>query len=348
MVHLSFTPCESAMGGFLIGLAAALALVIDGRIAGISGVLGPFLRSLVAGQGGGKWRALFLIGLVLGGLVHLGNSAFAFPEVLVFSPVRYIAGGLAVGVGTRAGKGCTSGHGVCGMARLSLRSWVAVPTFMAVAAITVYLTGNLEAGGPRVAPEVWPPSLKFPAAALLISLALIMVSLLWKPFAPLASGMIFGLGLGCAGMTSQAKVLAFLDVTGVWDPSLAFVMGGALCLGTFPAFAWARRSDARPLAQDAKFEQVQATKVDSQLLGGAAMFGVGWGLCGICPGPSVAAVLPYLLLTPGPGALFALHFVCTCIGWFATDRVLSKPAQAKEVLGSMVEPLTQTAQAPEK
>ena len=97
----------------------------------------------------------------------------------------------------------------------------------------------------------------------------------------LAAGLLFGLGLAVSGMTNPDKVLNFLDITGRWDPSLGLVMGGAL-LVSVPGFAWVRRR--RPDACAAP----QYQHVDRRLLAGSALFGVGWGIAGYCPGPALA------------------------------------------------------------
>jgi uncharacterized membrane protein YedE/YeeE len=103
----------------------------------------------------------------------------------------------------------------------------------------------------------------------------------------LVAGTIFGVGLFVSQMTNPAKVLGFLDVAGHWDPSLALVMGGALCV-TFPAFAWARRRSTPWLASS--FSLPTRTDLDGRLIGGAAVFGAGWGMAGFCPGPALASL----------------------------------------------------------
>lgn len=103
----------------------------------------------------------------------------------------------------------------------------------------------------------------------------------------LIAGLIFGLGLVISGMADPAKVLNFLDITGNWDPSLAFVMGGAIAV-TLPGFALLRRRSAPIYAE--KFAWPTRNDVDGQLLSGAATFGVGWGLSGFCPGPALTAL----------------------------------------------------------
>lgn len=96
-------------------------------------------------------------------------------------------------------------------------------------------------------------------------------------------GLVFGLGLIVSGMTDPGKVLGFLDLAGFWDPSLAFVMGGAI-LVTLIAFRGSR--SAKPLCAPA-FQEPATTRIDRRLLAGSALFGIGWGLAGICPGPAL-------------------------------------------------------------
>ena len=109
-----------------------------------------------------------------------------------------------------------------------------------------------------------------------------------KLFVCLIAGALFGMGLALAGMTNPIKVLDFLDVTGHWDPSLAFVMGGAVMV-TVAAFALILKRSKPWLAP--RFYLPSAVRVDRRLLAGAAIFGVGWGLTGYCPGPALASVL---------------------------------------------------------
>ncbi|ATI41173.1 hypothetical protein CBW24_03575 [Pacificitalea manganoxidans] len=109
-----------------------------------------------------------------------------------------------------------------------------------------------------------------------------------KQLFALLSGLLFGLGLIVSGMSDPAKVLNFLDLFGTWDPSLAFVMGGAI-LVTAPGFAWITRSRTRPFF-DREFRLPTRQDLDAKLLGGAAIFGIGWGLGGFCPGPALTAL----------------------------------------------------------
>ena len=135
----AFTPWSALIGGMLIGLAAAMFALLNGRIAGISGVLGGLLKPV---RGDVGWRAAFVLGLVAAPLVYA--LFVALPAVQI--DVGYgalIAAGLLVGVGTRYGSGCTSGHGVCGLSRLSPRSLVATLTFMGGGFATVFVLRHL-------------------------------------------------------------------------------------------------------------------------------------------------------------------------------------------------------------
>jgi uncharacterized membrane protein YedE/YeeE len=138
-----FTPISSSLGGALIGLAAALLLLGNGRIAGISGIAGQALWP-AEGEARG-WRWAFLLGLPLGAaLVGWARGGLAL-EIQATPPVL-VAAGLLVGFGTRLGNGCTSGHGVCGIARGSRRSIVATLTFMGLGGATVWLMRHALAG----------------------------------------------------------------------------------------------------------------------------------------------------------------------------------------------------------
>jgi uncharacterized membrane protein YedE/YeeE len=138
----AFTPWTSLAGGALIGLAAALFVLANGRVAGVSGVLGGLLTPR---RGDIGWRLAFVLGLVGAPLVYTLAAALPAPRIDAGS-TALIAAGLLVGVGTRVGSGCTSGHGVCGMSRLSPRSLVATLLFMGAGFATVFVLRHLIGG----------------------------------------------------------------------------------------------------------------------------------------------------------------------------------------------------------
>lgn len=140
-----FTPISATLGGISIGVAAALLLLFHGRIAGISGIVGG---GLTASGDNRAWRLWFLGGLVGGGVLLGSMNPAAYPSSLPHGPFTLVAAGLLVGFGTRLGNGCTSGHGVCGLGRGSIRSLAATLTFMLLGAVTVYLARTLVGSAP--------------------------------------------------------------------------------------------------------------------------------------------------------------------------------------------------------
>jgi uncharacterized membrane protein YedE/YeeE len=137
-----FDPLSGFIGGVLIGLATLILLIGNGRIAGISGILGNLFASITDVA----WRVAFLIGIIAGPLIWLLVRGGDYPITVTNSLPLLIAGGILVGFGTRMGSGCTSGHGVCGLGRFSPRSLVATCIFMAVAAVTVFIIRHVIGG----------------------------------------------------------------------------------------------------------------------------------------------------------------------------------------------------------
>lgn len=133
-----FTAVSGLAGGMLIGLATALLMLLNGRTAGISGIVGGLLARKASEVG---WRATFAAGLLLGAVAYVLATGGAFPVRVEASLPVMVAAGLLVGFGTRLGSGCTSGHGVSGIARLSGRSIVATLVFMGAAILTVFVVG---------------------------------------------------------------------------------------------------------------------------------------------------------------------------------------------------------------
>lgn len=137
----NFTPWSALAGGALLGLSASLLMLFTGKIAGISGIIGGLLNPL---QHESSWRAAFLTGMILS-LVFLTPLGFTLPDNSEYSIIMVSIAGLLVGFGTRLGNGCTSGHGIVGMGRFSLRSIVATIAFMASAFIVVFIRNKLGA-----------------------------------------------------------------------------------------------------------------------------------------------------------------------------------------------------------
>lgn len=144
IIETAFTPFQSLGGGMLIGLASVLLMATMGRIMGATGILAGLLQP--TNRADWSWRAAIVLGMITGPLVVLLATG-GFPAVQVpVSPLMLIVGGVIVGIGVTYGAGCTSGHGVCGIARMSPRSITATITFMIFTAITVYVIRHVVGG----------------------------------------------------------------------------------------------------------------------------------------------------------------------------------------------------------
>lgn len=139
IIMTSFTPYSALIGGLAIGLSAFLLLWLNGRIAGISGIVNGAVKLKQADL---SWRWLFILGIVLGAF-FASKLGFSLPSDLSLSWVAVIVGGFLVGIGTQIGSGCTSGHGICGVGRGSLRSIVATLLFMTTAGLVVFLSRHV-------------------------------------------------------------------------------------------------------------------------------------------------------------------------------------------------------------
>ena len=139
-----------------------------------------------------------------------------------------------------------------------------------------------------------------------------------NPFAAFAAGQVFGLGLILSGMTDPGKVIGFLDVAGKWDPSLAFVMGGAILVGFF-AFALAARRGKTFFG--GAMHLPQGRDIDTRLVGGSVVFGIGWGLAGFCPGPALVSLASGV----DKAAVFVAAMLGGMIIYQAADRLIHEP-----------------------
>ena len=235
---------QPMLGGALIGASAIVLLALNGRIAGISGIVG----GIVSPQRGDiAWRVCFVAGLVVGGFCVGAVFADPFRGIRATPYAGIGLAGLLVGFGARLGNGCTSGHGVCGVGRV-------VAT---VDRRDLHVHAGGSAHGLRGSTRGGRMAVNGVAAFVV--------------------GVTFALGLGIGGMTQPARVLAFLDVGGAWDPSLAYVMLRAIIVYGVGFPIVTRRE--RPTF-GATFVVPSRRDVDRRLIGGALVFGVGWGLAG--------------------------------------------------------------------
>ena len=138
-----FTPISALVGGALLGLAAVLLMLLNGRIAGVSGILGGLMRF---DKGEFGWRAAFVLGLILTPPIYMRVTGNVIPISTPEPLWVVILAGFLVGVGSQMGNGCVSGHGICGVARLSVRSITATITFMIAGIVTVYIVRHVLGG----------------------------------------------------------------------------------------------------------------------------------------------------------------------------------------------------------
>jgi uncharacterized membrane protein YedE/YeeE len=230
--------------------------------------------------------------------------------VPIVSSFAYSLGGLLVGFGTRIGNGCTSGHGVCGLARLSPRSFIAVMTFMMAAIITVFLTSPTAPWAKSTeflrTDNVSPidSQLGMQITSLVVGAALIAPFMFkgavnQSKLGPAAlSGSLFASGLAVSQMVHGSKLFGFLNVGGIadgsWDPTLVTVLGSAVGI-SFISYQFTEHFSVVnhgnkltcPLLEAGKFSVPTNKTIDTNLVAGSAIFGIGWALALVCPGPAL-------------------------------------------------------------
>jgi uncharacterized membrane protein YedE/YeeE len=295
LVLNTFEPLTAVAGGAIIGVAVGTYMLVAQSVAGNSG----HLKSLASGEFGIK-DAGYIGGLVLGGTIMKALLPDAFEEAPAVS-LRMLLGSIACGAGAALGNGCTSGHGLCGLARFSPRSFAAVPTFMVAAAATATFFRGDATLGPMVQPSSTPASTVWLIQTLALALFPALVPAFFiipssskTAYVAVWTGVTFALGLTIGGMVRPSVVIDALSPT---RPNLTlWVLFGTALLTTAAFYYVARRRGIEAACAPKK-------AIDRDLLVGSAIFGVGWGATGICPGP----LLVGLGATPfAPGLLLSL------------------------------------------
>jgi uncharacterized membrane protein YedE/YeeE len=303
---IEITPLSAIVGGTTLGLSTLFFRVVFGRVLGISGIFGRIFDNIPDKT----WRICFTLGLFSAG-VMLPST----PTSLTTDTKMLVAAGALVGFGTNMGSGCTSGHGLVGLARFSLRSWVAVPVFMMSGMMTrmFMTTETFTTVAPVIVNEI---SLR--TEYLLGSvLGIFGLAYLSAPFFKetnhvnwltdiysFAIGGMFGLGLIVGGMTQPQKVFEFLqfpslflsrpeDAYASFDPSLMILMMAGMLPSLLLNPVIENRLEEPLLAKEHCMPS--KTQITWRLVVGAAVFGVGWGLVGVCPGPGIVQASRILL-----------------------------------------------------
>jgi uncharacterized membrane protein YedE/YeeE len=294
-----FIPIEAVVGGCFIGVASGTAMLSSSRVAGCSGGLRSLVefKSLTGDDG---WKVAFGLGLVLAGV---GMRQY-LPAVLEAAPrasATLAVGGLAVGLGTSWANGCTSGHGLSGLSKLSLRSLVAVCTFMGVGMATRTLQTGLSFSmvplvtSSAVLGHVVKLALGFGGALPLVHYAAPepvrqLLHALW-------SGACFGVGLAVGGMARPSAVSGALSPAAL-DLTLWTLFTTALAV----TFGLYRLAEAHGLSA-ARADAAQSFDITNKLIAGSVLFGVGWALTGLCPGPLMVGLGAHVT---APGLLLVL------------------------------------------
>lgn len=320
-------------GGLLISVATTFHLLMKGRITGMSGML-----SGVIGNEGSRWKISLLCGMGVTSCVfwlifkfnpvNEGKTYIFSPSAALVSDLDifgFALAGLLVGMGTKLSNGCTSGHGVCGITRFSLRSFVAVFVFMAfgvgIASLKLYYPFLNESDGLSVVSKF---DYDFMMPIILAGICVFFVGYVFylnrkyeyvdhlEIFISFVTGVIFASGLVVSGMIKREKVIGFLAISENWDPSLAIVMASAAIPNFLTFYLILKRE--KP-AYNQVFELPLNKKVDCNLIVGAALFGIGWGLCGICPGPAYILVP---IFTPHVSIIFILAVL---MGFFLVTKI---------------------------
>lgn len=320
------------LGGLLIGCVAALRMLTLGRVTGISGIFGELVTFVASDDS--LFRFTFVAGLLVGGAVSSIVFKGCYDDWSGVPLVRILIGGFLVGFGTSLGSGCTSGHGVCGLGSLRLRSLVAVGTFMTTGIITATVAGTADYLAP------FENTLTLSSASIFAFVCMFVCALLgvlsyhipagnkklWVITIEAASGLFFAFALAISNMTKLGATLAFLDLKR-FNPALMFVMGGAI-LVTFLSFRSIYKL-AFPVIND-KWSLPTKTEIDRNLVLGSVIFGVGWGLVGACPGPALANMGGNFHVPQA--AYFAFMFTGFWSKKIIVDRLLNAPRSLQATL----------------
>jgi uncharacterized protein len=288
---------EAGLGGVILGVTVSLLWIFYGRLTGISGMFEKVIK--VNKEKTYQWQLHYLSGLYGASYVYIQCSKTQILQTTPLPSWLYVLGGLCVGFGTRLGCGCTSGHGLSGLSRFSVRSFAAVCSFFVPAVLVANLVhGSGDTLEGDFNDPAWYQSNTISGATLM---ALSLIPTL-RDFSPetihvYIFGALFGIGLSLSGMVNNTVVLSFLNFNKFWNPALMFVL--AFGSGTFAVTYWLREHwKSKPLYADEN--SLPAKKeVDMKLIAGGILFGIGWGLCGLCPGPAIAA-----MSVPAVGTIF--------------------------------------------
>jgi uncharacterized membrane protein YedE/YeeE len=330
---------QGAIGGILLGISASLFRFLAGRISGLSGIVEGMVK--VDGE---AWQYTYVAGLFLSGLIFNELLPSSYADSNLTFPVLALAGVIS-GFGTRLAGGCTSGHGLCGLGRFSPRSLTSVLIFMIFGALAASITRS-ESFRPMFTDsnaELPGTFMYFLPSLIIFVLGVRRVQNLKASHTPSASGklpvytptspamhlasflcsFLFGAGLSVSGMVNSQRVLAFLDFNGEegWDPTLMSVLCAGLVV-TSLSFPYLQKHDFKTVVQGHSLKKIlkigktpENMVIDWKLVVGSILFGIGWGVSGLCPGPGIIAFGAYKRAA-------SIYFPCLLVGVILKDMIV--------------------------
>lgn len=306
---------KAIIGGALMSFSSSLNLLLTGRITGFSNIC--YKAFTAPSESSFRWGTILGLVVVSSSYTYLygtqdHDSARQFLGDI--SIPLFLFSAFLVGFGTKLANGCTSGHGVCGLPRLSRRSIAAVLTFLSFGILTATIrskypfedNGNLYYMGIAYALQLEYIFVVVMCVSAFSILGLLFYQTMYKQsvektkdcLISVLVGVIFGLGLIISGMVKKTKVLGFLVLNENWDPSLMFVLFTAVGLNLL-TFNFIIRAVKKPWIVNFCLDLPTLTNIDLKLILGATTFGIGWGLSGLCPGPvliNLHIYIPHLLV----------------------------------------------------
>ncbi len=350
MLDFGSTMVNTIIGAIIMAFATSLHLYLQGKITGMSGAIYKTITLTDF-----SYNSSFLVGMLfISSFLKCFFDPLATPKT-VDSPTflettskyvgdlslpGFIIAGFLVGFGAKMANGCTSGHGVCGLPRLSKRSIVAILLFMIFGIMMATIRYYIPFLRPiSYAYNVWESSFLY-YLVLILSIVGFLLNL-WNSFksgikdkvrdiiVSFIIGILFGYGLIQSGMTQRHTVIEFLTIGKVWNIQLAVLLGVVVGIN-FITFNFILKKVTRPRYKE-KYDLPTNTEIDNKLCVGSAIFGLGWGLGGICPGP---AILGFYLYCPQMLAFL----ISLCIGMYIEsvfDKKMSDPINNNQILSKM-------------